>query len=256
MAAILRNTIVVAMGAGALGGPDALRLLLGFAGRSPLVDILIAVFVIAAVTAPALGTMLLARFFRKARAAGGGGTGAAAADPFVKMTLVVSLAVAVLVSASLLVLPLFQSGHLGTLAFAGAALAVGACAARARGVLLPNAHGAAPATERFAKATLMVSLAAVCFLLVPCVAVGILDEPAQRLLASALKSPLATVPIGVATATVIGATVVALFFFRKAQNADAAAATAPTAMAMALFHNHKMILVMIAPFVVIFFLCS
>jgi hypothetical protein len=254
MAAILRNTIVVAMGAGALGGPDALRLLLGFAGRKPLVDILIAVFVFAAVTAPALGTMLLARFFRKPRA-GGGGTGAVAADPFAKMTLVVSLAVAVLVSASLLVLPLFQSGDLGALAFAGAALVLGACAARVRGVLHPNAHGAAPATEHFAKATLMVSLAAVCFLLVPCVAVGILDKPAQRLLASAFKSPLATVPVGVATATVIGTTVVA-FFFRKAQNVDAAAATAPTAMAMALFHNHKMILVMITPFVVIFFLCS
>ena len=35
------------MGAVALGGPDALRLILAFAGRSPLVDIAIAAFVIA-----------------------------------------------------------------------------------------------------------------------------------------------------------------------------------------------------------------
>lgn len=254
MAAILRNTIVVAMGAGALGGPDALRLLLGFAGRSPLVDILVVVFVIAAVTAPALGTILLARFFRKPRA-GAGGTGAAVDDPFAKMTLAVSLAVAVLVSATLILLPLFQSGGLGALAFAGAALVVGACAARARGVLLANAHGGAPATERFAKATLMVSLAAVFSLLVLCIAVGILDAPAQRLLAFAFKNPPATVAVCVATATIIGATVVTLFF-RKAKSADAAAAASPTAMAMALFHNHKMILVMVTPFVVIFFLCS
>uniref|UniRef100_A0A0E0A6D8 Uncharacterized protein n=1 Tax=Oryza glumipatula TaxID=40148 RepID=A0A0E0A6D8_9ORYZ len=235
MAGIVRYTIFMAMGAGALGGPDALRLLPACAGRSPLVDILIAVFVIAAVTAPALGTRLLARFFRKARAAGGGGTGAAAADPFAKMMLAVSLAVAVLVSATLILLPLFQSGHLGALAFAGAALAVGACAARVRGVLLPNSHGAAPATEGFAKATLMVSLAAVCFLLVPCIAVGILDAPEQGLLAFAHKNPLATVPVGVAT--VIG-TMAIPFFFRKTQNEDAAAPTT----AMALFHNHKMIL--------------
>uniref|UniRef100_A0A0E0L915 Uncharacterized protein n=1 Tax=Oryza punctata TaxID=4537 RepID=A0A0E0L915_ORYPU len=158
MARILRYAIVMAMGAGALGGPDALRLLLACAGRSPHVDILIAVFVIAAVTAPALGTMLLARFFRKPTAgagAGGGGTGAAVDDPFAKMTLAVALAVA---------------------------------------------------------ATLFVSLAAVCFLLVPCVVVGILDAPMQRLLAFAFKSTLTDVTVGVAT--VIGAMVIA-FFFRK-----------------------------------------
>ncbi|KAF0903774.1 hypothetical protein E2562_029882 [Oryza meyeriana var. granulata] len=191
MAAILRNTIVVAMGAGALGVPDALRLLLDFAGRSPLVDILIAVFVIAAFTAPALGTMLLARFFRKTRAetgAGGGATGAAVADPFAKMTLAVSLAVAVLVSASLLVLPLFHA--------AGAA-------------------PAALATGRSIKATLLVSLATICLLLlVPRVADGILDPPAQRLLAFALKNPLANVSVGVATATVVGTTLLALFRIR------------------------------------------
>jgi hypothetical protein len=149
-----------------------------------------------------------------------------AADPFAKMTLAVSLAVAVLVSASLLVLPLFQSGDLGPLrfllAFAGVAFVLCAIAGRARGV----AHGATPAAERSMKATKLVSLAAVCSLLVPCVAVGILDAPAQRLLAFAFKNPLATVPVGVATATVLGTTVVAFIFFRKAQNA--AAVSTPT----------------------------
>ncbi|XP_040380811.1 uncharacterized protein LOC121054677 [Oryza brachyantha] len=219
MAGILRNTIVVAMGAGALGGPDALRLLVAFAGRSPAVDIAIVVFVIAAVTAPALGTVLLARFFRKARAGGGAGrraTWPTVADPFAKMTQAVSLAVAVLVSDSLLLLPPFQSGDLGPLrfllAFAGAALVFGASAARVRTVLLPNGHGAAHATERSIKATLLVSPAGVCFLLVPSVAVGILDAPAQRLLAFTSKNPLATVPVGVAAATVISATLLALFF--------------------------------------------
>uniref|UniRef100_A0A0E0PUS0 Uncharacterized protein n=1 Tax=Oryza rufipogon TaxID=4529 RepID=A0A0E0PUS0_ORYRU len=261
MSRVIRNIIVVAMGAGALGGPDALRLLLAFAGKSPLVDILIAVFVIAAVTAPALGTMLLARFFRKPRAvpgaarAGRGAAGAAVADdPFAQMTLVVSLAVAFLVSASLLVLPLFQSGHLVPLAFAGVALVVGACASRVRGVLLPNVHGgagaaatpAATATERGIKPTLSVSLAAICLVLVAPwrLAVGILDAPSQRLLA-----PLATVPVvGVAAATVVGTTILVLRF-RKAKHA---AATPDAATTPATERSHKM--VMVTALAVAFFL--
>uniref|UniRef100_A0A0E0L910 Uncharacterized protein n=1 Tax=Oryza punctata TaxID=4537 RepID=A0A0E0L910_ORYPU len=101
MADVIPMIIVLAMGSGALGGPEALRLLLTFAGRSPLVDIGIVVFVIAALTAPALGTMLLACFYRTPLAARGGPIGAAAAaDLLSKMTLAVSLAVALLVSAS------------------------------------------------------------------------------------------------------------------------------------------------------------
>uniref|UniRef100_A0A0D9WN01 Uncharacterized protein n=1 Tax=Leersia perrieri TaxID=77586 RepID=A0A0D9WN01_9ORYZ len=216
MAAVVRSIVVVAMGAAALGGPDALRLLLAFAGRSPLVDVLIAVFVIAAVTAPVLGTMLLARFLRKPRssgargggtrsgspagAGGGGPTGAAAdmaADPFATMTLLVSLAVTFVVSACLLVLPLFQSGDTAPLAFAGAALAV-------------------LAAGRSIKGTLLASLAAIgVALVVPCIAVAVLDAPAQRL-AVTFNNPLATVAVRVAIAVVVGTTLLALFFhFRK-----------------------------------------
>ncbi|EAZ36163.1 hypothetical protein OsJ_20476 [Oryza sativa Japonica Group] len=118
MAGVVPMIIVLAMGGGALGGPEALRLLLTFAGRSPLVDIGIVVFVIAALAAPALGTMLLACFYRTPR--GPRGAAAAAADLLAKMTLAVSMAVALLVSASLLVLPLSQSGNVvvGLLALA------------------------------------------------------------------------------------------------------------------------------------------
>uniref|UniRef100_A0A0D9WN02 Uncharacterized protein n=1 Tax=Leersia perrieri TaxID=77586 RepID=A0A0D9WN02_9ORYZ len=232
---IVRNIIVVAMGAGALGGPDALRLILSNAGRSPLADISIAVFVTAALTAPALGTMLLARFFRKAGGGPGHAMGAAAevADPFATMTLIVSLAVAFLVSASLILLPVpvFQSGDLAPLAFAVAALAVGA---RVRGVRLPIAcGGAGPA--------LAVPLAVV----VHCVAVGMFDATAQRFRdrAVALKNTLATGPFGVPAAIVVTTTLVALFFC-KAQHAAASTATA---------RFHKMILVVITTLLVIAF---
>ncbi|KAL5199843.1 hypothetical protein ABZP36_021046 [Zizania latifolia] len=232
MTGILRNTIVVAMGAAALGGPEALRVLLTFAGRSAIVDIAIAVFVIAAVAAPALGTMLLARFLRKAHMAAsarGIATAAVAAgDAFAKMTLVVSMAVAFVVSASLLVLPAFQSGDLGLLRFL-LALAVAAFVVRAGAVHLccffskvHNTSDAAPAarvTERSVVKTLQVPLSALCLLLAPCVAFGGLDATAQLLFrAFALKNLLVHMSIGVAT--VVGTTLFALFS-RKAQNAVA-----------------------------------
>jgi|UniRef100_A0A0E0PUR7 hypothetical protein len=233
MAGVVPMIIVLAMGGGVLGGPEALRLLFTFAGRSPLVDIGIVVFVIAALAAPALGTMLLACFYRTPRAARGSPIGAAraaaaAADLLAKMTLAVSMAVALLVSASLLVLPLFQSGNVvvGPLRHL-LALAVAAFVARVRGVVhlrraRRNASGAAPDAERAAVTTLMVSLAAVCILLVSCVAVGGLD--AHHLFTSfALKNPIIHAPTGVATAAVVGTTLLALFF-RKARNAAAAAA--------------------------------
>lgn len=228
MAGVVPMIIVLAMGGGALGGPEALRLLLTFAGRSPLVDIGIVVFVIAALAAPALGTMLLACFYRTPR--GARGAAAAAADLLAKMTLAVSMAVALLVSASLLVLPLFQSGNVvvGLLALAVPAFVVGASAARVRGVAhlrrARNASGAVTDAGRAAVTTLTVSLAAVCILLGSCVAVGGLD--AHHLFTSfALKNPIIHAPTGVATAAVVGTTLLALFF-RKAQNAAAAAAAA------------------------------
>jgi len=101
-ASLVPRIIVLALGAGALGFPDALRLLLDIAGRrSPLTDIAICVFAMAVVTAQALGAMLLARFVRKARA--GGDAPPPRTDRFAQVTLVVSLVVAFLVSACLLV---------------------------------------------------------------------------------------------------------------------------------------------------------
>ncbi|KAG0513323.1 hypothetical protein BDA96_10G091800 [Sorghum bicolor] len=120
---LVPGIIVVALGAGVLGFPDALRVLLldDVAGRrrSPLTDIAICVLAMAVVTAQALGAMLLARFVRKAARAGGGDAHAPGAPPppppctdcFAQMTLVMSLGVAFLVSACLLV----DAGGLGLL---------------------------------------------------------------------------------------------------------------------------------------------
>ncbi|CAD6339937.1 unnamed protein product [Miscanthus lutarioriparius] len=99
---LVPRIIVLALGAGTLGFPDALCVLLDIAGRrSPLTDIAICIFAMAVVTAQALGAMLLARFVRKARA--GGHAPPPRTDRFAQVTLVVSLVVAFLVSACLLV---------------------------------------------------------------------------------------------------------------------------------------------------------
>ncbi|GJN00642.1 hypothetical protein PR202_ga17838 [Eleusine coracana subsp. coracana] len=66
-------TIIVAMGAAAVGAPDALRFLLGFAGRSPAVDISLCVFAIAVATTAVLGAMLLARHIHARPAPAGRG---------------------------------------------------------------------------------------------------------------------------------------------------------------------------------------
>ncbi|CAN6202181.1 unnamed protein product [Urochloa humidicola] len=111
---------VLALGAGALGGPDALRLLMELAGRNrnPAFDIGIVVFLISMFAAQLLGTLLLARYVRKAPPAGGvGGRGAPAADPFACITLLLSLAAASLVTACLVLV----SGGFAAAA-AGAAL--------------------------------------------------------------------------------------------------------------------------------------
>ena len=79
MAAAVPGIVVLALGAGALGGPDALRLLLAHAGRNPAADIGICLFVLAVATAQLLGTVLLARFVRKAPA--GASAGRRGADP-------------------------------------------------------------------------------------------------------------------------------------------------------------------------------
>ncbi|XP_066379127.1 uncharacterized protein [Miscanthus floridulus] len=105
-AGLVPQAIVLALGAGALGGSDALRLLLQLAGRiSPAADLAICVAIISLLTAPLLGTMLLARFVRKARAGAGGGAAPAATDLFAQVTATVSVGAAFLVTACLLVVP-------------------------------------------------------------------------------------------------------------------------------------------------------
>ncbi|KAJ1258464.1 hypothetical protein BS78_10G077200 [Paspalum vaginatum] len=105
MAGLVAQTIVLAFGAAALGAPDALRLLLGLAGRGPATDITVCVVLISAITAHALGTVLVARFVRKAPHAGGGARAvpAPARDLFAQVTQVVSVGAAFLVTACHLV---------------------------------------------------------------------------------------------------------------------------------------------------------
>ncbi|AQK70048.1 uncharacterized protein LOC100275108 [Zea mays] len=92
------GVIVLALGVGALGFPDAMRLVAG-RPRNPLLDIAACAVAMVVATAYALGTMLLARFVRS------GGGDAPPADAFARLTFVVSLAAALLVSACLLFLP-------------------------------------------------------------------------------------------------------------------------------------------------------
>jgi len=126
MPAPLPTIITLALGAAALGGPDALRVLLEFTGQSPCLDIAICVFVMFVVTAYLLGAVLLVSFVRDARSgdaagAGGGaqghGAAAAATDCLAQVSLLVSACVGFLVAACLIALPSVTSGGLGTLSF-------------------------------------------------------------------------------------------------------------------------------------------
>uniref|UniRef100_J3MC50 Uncharacterized protein n=1 Tax=Oryza brachyantha TaxID=4533 RepID=J3MC50_ORYBR len=216
----------VAIGGGAVGGPEALRLLLTVAGRSPLLDIGIVLFVVAAVTAPALGTMLLARFFRKppgARRASG--RGAVAADGFAMVTLVISLAVVFTVTACLLVEQFVVAGGFGPFPLVAVALAAVVVVAGAvpgpvrdavqlsrffRGVsgAAPAPAPATPATNRVADAAMLVScavvsFAAACLLLVPHVAAGGLDAQGLLFAFTGQSRPVhANVLVGFATVIV------------------------------------------------------
>ena len=127
-AASLPTIIILALGAAALGGPDALRVLLEFTGQSPCLDIAICISVLFMVTLYLLGTVLLVRFVRDARSgdaagAGGGvgalghGAAATATDCLAQVSLLVSACVGFLVAACLIVLPSVTSGGLGTLSF-------------------------------------------------------------------------------------------------------------------------------------------
>ena len=109
MPAPLPTIIILALGAAALGGPDALRVLIEFTGQSPCLDIAICISVLFMVTLYLLGTVLLVRFVRDARSgdaagAGGGaqghGAAAAATDCLAQVSLLVSACVGFLVAAT------------------------------------------------------------------------------------------------------------------------------------------------------------
>ncbi|CAN6164714.1 unnamed protein product [Urochloa humidicola] len=116
MAGAVPAIVVLALGAGALGGPDALRLLIEIAGPNPAFDIGIIVFLISMFAVQLLGTLLLARHIRKPPPAGGAdGAGrraprAPAADYFARITLLMSLAASSLVTACLVLV----SGGMGS----------------------------------------------------------------------------------------------------------------------------------------------
>lgn len=69
MAGLVPQAIVLALGAGVVGGHDALRLLLELAGHgAPAMDLAVCIALISALTALVLGAMLLSRFLLKSRA--------------------------------------------------------------------------------------------------------------------------------------------------------------------------------------------
>ncbi|XP_066374205.1 uncharacterized protein [Miscanthus floridulus] len=233
-ASLVPRIIVLALGAGALGFPDALRLLLDIAGRrSPLTDIAICVFAMAVVTAQALGAMLLARFVRRAPRAPPPRT-----DHFAQVTLVVSLGVAFLVSACLLVASGAGARGLGLLCLVVAdvarkmkslviiaALATGAavlpCARPLLRVFREEGHSQGTATgtgmERFASMTQVASFTgAAAFLLLLAVSGGLYIQRGSH----------------VGVAAVIGTVLLARFTFtRKARNAAGAGGRAAPASA-------------------------
>jgi len=249
-ASLVPRIIVLALGAGALGFPDALRLLLDIAGRrSPLTDIAICVFAMAVVTAQALGAMLLARFVRKAPRAGGDAHAAGAppsppprTDRFAQVTLVVSLGVAFLVSACLLVASGAGARGLGLLCLVVAdvsrkmgslviiaVLATGAavlpCARPLLRVFLEEGHSQGTATgagmERFASMTQVSSFTGAAAFLLLAVSGDLYIQ----------RGSLVDVSVGVAT--VIGTVLLARFTFtRKARNAAGAGGHAAPASAV------------------------
>ncbi|KAF8783951.1 hypothetical protein HU200_000126 [Digitaria exilis] len=106
MASSVPAIVVLALGAGALGGFDTFQLLFAYAGRkSPIVDIAICVFVIAVLTAQLLATVLLVRFVRKAPPPPTGARDEHPTDYVTGTTLLLSLAAALTVTACLVLVP-------------------------------------------------------------------------------------------------------------------------------------------------------
>ncbi|GJN00646.1 hypothetical protein PR202_ga17842 [Eleusine coracana subsp. coracana] len=240
-------TIVLALACGVLGAPEALRILLTHSGQSPLSDIAICVFVISMVAAHVLGVLLLARFVRKAPAQAGAGGGEAprapGTDVFAKMTLVVSVGVAFLVSMCIVAVPgvgLMDTARLvfGLAGKSPVAAAVVIGAAGSLPFIMPllrvpafheagNADGVAPATratERLARMT----RPAACLVGVGLLLFNSLVKPAG-LDALGLFHGLtnAFVGLGAATTTIVGIVLLACF----SHGADAARAGAVPAPA-------------------------
>ena len=110
----VRMAIVLGVGAAAAGGPEAVRLLLAVAaGRSAAADVAACALLICAFTALVLGNLLLARFFRDARAPRNAGAAPAAPGTqlFAKMTAAVALAAMFFVTACLLAVPSIPAGR-------------------------------------------------------------------------------------------------------------------------------------------------
>ncbi|CAN6214679.1 unnamed protein product [Urochloa humidicola] len=107
MAERVRVAIVLGVGGAAVGGPEALYLLLAVAGRSAAADVAVCAFLICAFTALVLGNMLLARFFRDARRRRNAEAHAPprGTERFANMTAAVALAAMFFITASLLAAP-------------------------------------------------------------------------------------------------------------------------------------------------------
>jgi hypothetical protein len=262
MAAPLPTIIILALGAAALGGPDALRVLLEFTGHSPCLDIVICIFVMFVVTAYLLGAVLLVRFVRDARsgdAAGGGGAqghgaAATATDCLAQVSLLVSVCVGFLVAACLVALPSVPSGGLGTLGFltyltsknsfiavtvaviAAAPVTAVRCTRRllrfVRGRGAGNAGDGALAarlaSERFSR-----TRQTVCFLFIALLLAAVTSAASGGLDAKRIfpgfpfRTPTTYVPVGIAIAAVAGTTLVVRFSRRVRNAAGAAARSTP-----------------------------
>ena len=249
--------ITLALGAAALGGPDALRALVEFTGQSPCLDIAICMFVMFMVTAYLLGAVLLVRFVRDARPGDAVGTGgsraqghgaASATDCLAQVSLLVAVCVGFLVAACLVALPpSVPSGGLGKLSFLtnfadknsfiavaviAAAAAAASCTRRRlhrfiRGA--GNAGDAAPAaraSERFSRTRQTVCFIFIALLLAAASSATSGGLDAQRLFSGfPCRSAITKVPVGVAIAAVAGTTLFARF---PCWGRNAAVAAAPT----------------------------
>ncbi|CAL5051627.1 unnamed protein product [Urochloa decumbens] len=113
--------IVLGVGGAAVGGPEALRLMMAVAGGSAAVDVTICVFIVCTFTALVLGNLLLARFFRDARRRNAGAAAPApATERFARVTAAAALSAMFFITATLLAAPAIPAG-LGNAAAGGAA---------------------------------------------------------------------------------------------------------------------------------------